>query len=326
MINLRSSLLVLAFAAAFVTPAIGQEEVSIRVAGWNLESGESSPALLRRQMGAKQGIDIWGLSEVPPGSINEFERGAEEGEAADFAVILGTTAFEDRLAIIYDTTRLEQVGDEEELTLIQLRPGLRAPLVARFRGRQTGQEFLFMVNHLKRGGAQNADRIEQAQLLNRWAREQILPVIAVGDYNFDYDVERGDAGVPFRDRGFDEMTRDGAFTWVRPERLFKTNADEDFNTVLDFVFIANPPFGWSGEARILDRDSDTVASTNLFNDSNDESDHRPVDAIFTLGGGSRPDDDTGHLTTIQDVMRRIEALEAELRELREALQRIANEG
>jgi endonuclease/exonuclease/phosphatase family metal-dependent hydrolase len=322
---LRSSVLVLVLAVALVIPATGQDGVSIRVAGWNLESGESNPALLRRQLGTKQGIDIWGLSEVQPDSIEEFERGAEEGENADFDVILGTTAFEDRLAIIYDTTRFEQVGNEEELTFIQLRPGLRAPLVARFRGRQTGQEFFFMVNHLKRGGAQNVDRIQQARLLNQWARQQTLPVIAVGDYNFDYDVERGDAGVPFRDRGFDEMTQDGVFVWVRPQRLFKTNADEDFNTVLDFIFVANPPFGWSGQARILERDGDTVASTNEFTDSNDESDHRPVDAIFELGERVEPGNETGRLTTLEDVMRRIEAMEAELRQLREALQRIANE-
>jgi hypothetical protein len=31
-------------------------------------------------------------------------------------------------------------------------------------------------------------------MLNGWARIQTLPVIAVGDYNFDWSVTNGEAG------------------------------------------------------------------------------------------------------------------------------------
>lgn len=324
--GLRQSLVFLAVASALVVPAVGQERPTLRVAGWNLESGESDPDLLRQQMGEKRGIQVWGLSEVQANAIGQFERGAEEGEGSDYAVILGTTGNQDRLAIVFDTNRLEQVGQAEELRFIQLRQGLRAPLVAHFRGRQTGQEFLFMVNHLKRGEAQNPDRIEQARLLNRWARDQTLPVIACGDYNFDFDVARGDAGVPFRDRGFDAMTQDGIFTWVRPERLVKTNADDDFNTVLDFIFVANPPFGWTGESRILEREGDEVARENDFDDSSADSDHRPVDAVFVMDEqGGRPGPGEEPRMSREEILRRIDGLEAELRRLREAVRRMEDD-
>lgn len=42
-----------------------------------------------------------------------------------------------------------------------------------------------MVNHLYRGSA--SGRHTQSKKLNQWARSQDVPVIAVGDYNFDCD-------------------------------------------------------------------------------------------------------------------------------------------
>jgi hypothetical protein len=58
------------------------EEVSLRIAGWNMESHESSDGLLREQMAAKQGIDLWGLSEVRDAqALSAFEVGVEEGKA-----------------------------------------------------------------------------------------------------------------------------------------------------------------------------------------------------------------------------------------------------
>lgn len=303
--------------ATWCGAACGQDAVTLRVISWNLESGDSSAALLRQQIGEKDGVHLWGLSEVDADDVGQFEQGAETGEGADFKTILGTTGGNDRLAIVYDSARFELIGPPQELSAIQLSSGLRAPLVARFRGNATGQEFLFMVNHLKRGGAQNPQRIEQAKRLNQWARQQTAPVIAVGDYNFDYDVDLGDAGVPHRDQGFDELTRDGTFIWVRPLTLLKTQASDDFNGVLDFVFVANAPFGWNGAATILDREGHRAAVQNDFDDTNQQTDHRPVEAVFTLAAGGDPG-----LTEIEQIRRQIERLEAELRTLKERLDAI----
>jgi endonuclease/exonuclease/phosphatase family metal-dependent hydrolase len=67
----------------------------------------------------------------------------------------------------------------------------RSPLVLKLKHNGTGKEFFFMVNHLYRGNGIDARRLDQATALNQWAAAQTLPVIAVGDYNFDYDLDPG---------------------------------------------------------------------------------------------------------------------------------------
>ncbi len=268
------------------------QAITIRLAAWNMQSTmnsnhpESDPEFLGELMGEKQGIHLWGLSEVHNAdALDEFERGAEEGEnGANFESILGRTGGGDRLAVLFDTAVFQVVGQPFDLRdETQLSGGLRASLVVRLRTIAGGKEFLFVVNHLKRGGAQNETRLQQAKNLNTWARGQQLPIIAVGDFNFDYDPELGHLGQPHRDGGFDALTKDDVFQWIQPQRLVKTQASDDFNSVLDFVFIAKAPFGWTGQSRILEREGDQAAVEEDFEDDADNTDHRPVDAILTLG-------------------------------------------
>ena len=91
---------------------------------------------------------------------------------------------------------------------------------------------MFMVNHLARGD--NAIRHQQAERLNAWVRQQTVPVIATGDYNFDWEVNGGDTN---HDAGYDKMTAGNAWSWVRPATLIKSQCDAGFNSVLDFVFV-----------------------------------------------------------------------------------------
>jgi hypothetical protein len=249
---------------------------------------ESDPNLLQQQMGQKKGVQLWGLCEVLDApTLVKFEQGAEAAVAADFRTVLGTTGGRDRLAVVYDSSRFDLIG-HEELTMIQLSGGLRAPLVAQLKDKVNNAQFLFMVNHLKRGEAQNPVRLDQAKLLNQWVRQQTLPVFAVGDYNFDFDVARGDSGVPFRDGGFDAMIKDGKFNWIRPQTLVKTEADDQFNSILDFVFVANIPFNWTIESRILDREGDKAATENDFDDDDKQTDHRPLEATVSIGPSPAP--------------------------------------
>ena len=68
-------------------------------------------------------------------------------------------------------------------------------------------------------------RHQQAVELNRWASQQTLPIIATGDYNFDWSVQDGPV---VHDAGFELMTAGGVFSWVRPKRYVKTQ-DSDSN-------------------------------------------------------------------------------------------------
>ena len=100
-----------------------------------------------------------------------------------------------------------------------------------------------------------------------WVRTQTLPVIAVGDYNFDWDVVGGNQN---HDLGYDNVINSGAWTWVRPATLIKSQCSPQFNSVLDFIFVNSPAQGWSGTSEILVEPNDCVfipalrVTTHLF--------------------------------------------------------------
>ncbi len=293
-------LLLLVFAA----PLVAQE--TLTVVTWNIESGDADANVIADRIKTAQGVDIWGFTEVQGAAvIPTLESAAEDGENADYQSILGTTGGGDRMLIIYDADRLELVS-QEELDEINIGGNVRAPLVAQFQDVITGQGFFFMVNHLYR--SRKDRRHQQSRLLNEWASEQDSPVIAVGDYNYDWEVEGGDND---HDAGFDLLTAANIFIWIRPETLRRTQCSATssggcrFNSVLDFVFAANLPDSWRASSEILVTPGD-------FPDDSSTPDHRPVQAAFDI---SPP-------TTISieelkaKLLARIAALEAEIAALR----------
>jgi hypothetical protein len=86
------------------------------VIGFNLESGDSETATLIQTMATHSDCDLWGLSEVLSNDqeVEKLERqGAEHQRQTNFNTLPGTTGGNDRLAIMYDTTRLMLFGVEE---------------------------------------------------------------------------------------------------------------------------------------------------------------------------------------------------------------------
>ncbi len=263
-------------------PAPTAFDGTLTVIGFNVESGGADPEVIaKRHLGPLSDVDIWGFSEVQSSSwLTHLERGAAAGESGDFRSILGTTGGGDRLAIVYDSDLLEPLR-HEELTDLSMGGRVRATLVAQFKVRATAVEFLFAVNHLYR--SDEAARHEQARLLNAWVQTQTLPIIAVGDYNFDYDVTRGDIGS--RDVGFDLMIANAAFTWVRPEVVVATFCSTRYDSVLDFIFVANAATAWTVESSEILFAAPEAA---YCPDDDTTSDHRPVAATFRLSDGIAP--------------------------------------
>lgn len=308
-------LLALGLAMAGADPAPAQPDRLV-VVSWNVESGDANPTVLAQRIRAFQGVDLWGLSEVEGNTwMNAFEPAAEDGESADFRRILGTTGGSDRLAILFNASRFDLVG-QNELANININGSFRAPLVAHLRNRATGGEFLFMVNHLARGNA--AARHQQGTLLNTWARQQTLPVVAVGDYNFDWDVPNGDAN---HDTGFDNMTRDDVFAWTRPPApLARTQCSEGTGSsggsVLDFVFTAGAAQSWTGSSTIERETGDCP------DPGTQRSDHRPVRAEFRMTAGQVP---PANVPTRAELLQKIQQLEQQVRELRQMIERMPQE-
>lgn len=123
-------------------------------------------------------------------------------------------------------------------------------------------------------GGDSVLRRDQARLLNEFASAEGEPIIAVGDYNFDWEVVGGDTD---HDAGFDNMTANGIFEWVRPVELIKTQCAASFDSVLDFVFIAGDAKDWAGESEILERQADYCDG-----DATGGGDHRPLRATFDI--------------------------------------------
>lgn len=250
--------------------------VDVSVVGFNVESGDANPAVIAEQyVGPLSDVDVWGFSEVQNAEwLRLLEQGAESGEQTDFQSILGTSGGGDRLAVVYNPSLL-RVIHQEELDALSFGGRVRASLIVHFQVRRNGQEFLFMVNHLYRSQAER--RHEQAQMLNAWAQRQALPIIAVGDYNFDFDVVDGDQGK--RDRGFDLLLDNDVFRWVRPDVLVASHCSDRYDSILDFTFVGNQAMSWTiKDSAILFATED---STYCPDDAL-KSDHRPVITTFEI--------------------------------------------
>ena len=203
------------------------------------------------------------------------------GEADQWQSLLGASGIndqreDDRLMIFFDASRLKLVSSRElnHYDRFRLNDGRhRSPLVAHFHDRVSDEDFLLLHNHLARGNAEF--RQEQAAGLREFARNSSLPLIAVGDYNFDFVFETRQ-GNP----AFTEFMRDGVWHWLEPDELIDTNwfdpepdgIDNYPGSMLDFSFVAGQAKEWSVTSRVIVRDGD-------FPDDEKTSDHRPVEVV-----------------------------------------------
>lgn len=241
---------------------------NLTVMTWNVESGGALQTVVSQRIAEFGDVDIWGLSEVLAVDAEAYEFAAEAGKGADFDSLLGTTGGADRLMLLWDAERFELVDSGEMLTVGETG---RAPLWAQLRERSSGMEFIVMVNHLHRSN--DGIRHRQATSLNEWATTQSLPVINVGDFNFDYEIDESKW-----DAGYGNLTAGGVWKWVKPATLTTTQCSGwpcRYNSVLDFIFVAGPAQAWPATSEIIVRDGD-------FPDDDTTPDHRPVQATFTL--------------------------------------------
>ncbi|MDF1667123.1 MAG: endonuclease/exonuclease/phosphatase family protein [Planctomycetota bacterium] len=260
------------FAAAFfLNPGVATAQEEFRVCAYNVESNGAWTNFVKKRIADMRKIDLWALSEVKDSkAAKKFMWAAEVGEKVSpyFRYILGTTGGYDRLVILYNTKKFKLVKSFE-LHHINSYKAVRAPLVALLKSRKSGKEFYFMVNHLYRSNAKA--RHKQATQLNAWGKKQKKPVVTAGDFNFDWHIPTGK-----HDKGYDNMTKNGVFRWVRPKKLSSTQAAYS-PTVLDFIFVSGDAKSWKAEAWIIKQSGDFAKKNKKK-----LSDHRPVIAKFTI--------------------------------------------
>jgi len=260
-----------ATASRLPTAIPSQPRAPIRVATWNIGLDRADLTVIADRIEAFDGIDLWGLQEVNNRSAPPIlAAAAADGENAEFAAIQGKAGDGLHLVALYNTDRYALL-DWWELAAINTTGNVRPSLVLHLREKHSDLEFLFMVNHLYR--SREGERHKQARLLNEWVAVQTLPVIAVGDYNFDWSIANGEQK---HDAGYDLMTANGRWLWVKPDTLTTTQCSGwpcRYNSVLDFVFAAGSAQTWRAESTIVVEPGDFPAD-------NTKSDHRPVIATF----------------------------------------------
>ena len=236
--------------------------------GYNIEGGyvsEANPKTVSQYMSEAGHADIWGLSEVTVSWIPQLIIGAG---GSDFQAIStkGATDTTDALAIIYNTKTLELISSKE-LTHIKRHKYSRAPLVATFKERATGKTFEYMVNHLERKRAN--DRTEQAKLLNQYGKQTNTPIVAMGDYNFDWSLDRST-----HNQAYTEFTKGKVFVWEKPQNMIMTSCARSYNSILDFAFHTK------GVTPV--KSNVLLAARHYCDDDENKPDHRPVSFTFEL--------------------------------------------
>lgn len=264
--------------ALIVSPIPAPNEPNaITLVTWNLGVDDADAPSLAAQVAAFDGVDLWAFQETNrTGAAALLEEAAEAGEDTDFEGVLGVSGDAIPLLTLYAAARFTLL-ESYEIDAINTTGRVRAPLVLHLRDNRTGRDFLLVNNHLYRTRA--TERHTQARLLNGWAATQTLPMIAAGDYNFDWDLQQGETRAG-RDAGYDLMTKQDRWVWVRPAQLVPTECSDTlpctYDDVLDFVFVAAGAQAWPAESEIIVRPGD-------FPDDTTKSDHRPVMATFALG-------------------------------------------
>jgi len=250
---------------------VAKQNFEVEFLSWNLESEGSDLDVIGQELADMKRYDIYAFSEVLPAAGETLEAFL----GPNYISVISQSGYNDRLAILYDRTKFEEI-EHFEIQEINFQRRYRAPLVVHLKHKAAGIEFLVMNNHLARGKA--TVRQEQATQLVQWARTQLMPVVALGDYNFDYVFET-QKGNP----AFSNMLKDNVWQWVKPEEWIDTNwydnpkdpdgKDDYPGSMLDFAFASGPAKVWKKRCRVIVRDGD-------FPDDERTSDHRPFELII----------------------------------------------
>ena len=255
-----------AFAIVFSVSTFAHA-AELRLIAWNIEGGlfeDAEVATIIADMDALGHADIWGLSEVTAAWADDLKTAA----GSNYHAQLGTQS-QDRLLVLVNLDRFE-VTNTEEIRTHNPSSGRRPPLAVTVRERSTGVELIFVVNHLTRGDGDDPRRREETKALRQWAGQQSLPIIAAGDFNFDWSIH--DHGRT-RSLAFDDMIKGNVFEWSVPSTLRRTQCNPNFYSILDFVFVAGNAKFWPHET--------TIINTPCI-DNEKTADHRPIETIINL--------------------------------------------
>jgi hypothetical protein len=231
-------------------------ESTLRIVSWNVASHENDSPTLARQLGKlgqRANCQIVALQQVAPADLAMF------GKALPgFAAINGKSGGSSRLQILYDPGRIEQIRLPESGSFEGVRVGDvkgETPLRALFRDKASGVAFWLINVHLASANA--AIRNKQAAELREWARSATLPIVAIGNFDFNHDFHQGNGGS-----GLDSLLLDSPWKRVLPESRADRGRAADGIGVLtgeaglltEFALVGNSARQWQSSAAFISGD------------------------------------------------------------------------
>lgn len=262
-------------AVTVLPSAVRAADGQLSIVSFNVESDrDTDPGKVADDIAlVGKGADLFGLAEVASERDLEVFRLGAERSGAPFEALFARAGDQDRLAILYNVKTLLFRGVRE----LDRFPGSRKAMIGRFVHRQSQIEFLFMVNHFNRRDTERRRR--QAVLIRDWILDQPLPVVVTGDHNFDFNPKTMQGNL-----SFDLFTQDPGLQWVRPLCLEErscppngTQCDARFNSIMDFVLIADQGRGWRAVSDVMLKGQDYCQR-----ERRGWSDHRPVGAVIVI--------------------------------------------
>lgn len=297
----------------------------IKILSWNVESDRpgsdngNEPATIAAELTALQTsrgpYDLIALSEVRATSSGTY-KSAVDASGVEYLAFTSASGNSDRMMLLIRKDRFDLVGSGATELVNDGRSGgitfpggaSRRPFLIRLKDTKNGdQELIFMVNHLTRGNQLN--RRTQAEGLREWARLQTVPIIAAGDYNFDFDFANltGNRSMSIFMRLDADDKGKFVWRWIIPDAEFEIEGDTDAtrrvgllarfvdtnwsgnssdsfrDSMLDFIFVAKGARNWKASSTVIVRQGD-------FPDDVSTSDHRPLEAVLDPAGSA---DDVG---------------------------------
>jgi endonuclease/exonuclease/phosphatase family metal-dependent hydrolase len=246
----------------------------IRVISWNLESGGADINTLTEQISKLDKADIYGFSEVDSESWAKKITGLlnKTNPDKEYAYAIGTTGGRDKLTAVYDKKRFQIIGAPENLHFFGGPSKYsRSPLALKLKDVKYNKTIFFIVNHLNRKDGEK--RHEQSEHLRDWIANSDVPVISVGDFNYDWDVVRGEVQ---HDKGFDILTAGSIVNWIPPNSKIKSQCSDQYNSILDFIFITKELNNSINTAKILFPEDEYCLPKKQAKNS----DHRPLFAAI----------------------------------------------
>ncbi|USD59089.1 hypothetical protein J4N45_11155 [Vibrio sp. SCSIO 43140] len=239
---------------------------SVTFIGYNIEAGYKPDAELDTVLSLLDQLPathVYALTELTASWSTAIA--AHLGDNYHYVINQNVSDNADAMAIFYDAKRLKV--EEAYERPFGVHKHERKMVYARFTDAVTNKSFAVVNNHFMRGrGPTNGDRQEQAKQLQKWVKGQTVPVIALGDYNFDLDVKTGQANPSYY-----LFTADNDWRWVKPSTLIKTGCHKGYNSILDFAFL-------SGEVRSATSEI-MFPEASYCNDNKRKPDHRPIYAV-----------------------------------------------